>query len=69
MIPKKDLVHNTIYKGHCRNAVEARWDADKQRFVYWRNKFGVRFEEDIYHPEDEDFYDVFTPEEVKYEAI
>lgn len=63
MIPKKDLVHGAYYVGECRNADLARWDAELNVFLHWRNKFGDRFIEDIKHPEDERLYDVFVPEQ------
>lgn len=62
MIAKKDLKHGAYYAGHCRNATEARWDAVRQVFVHWREKFRRTFTEDIYHPEDEQRFDVFIPE-------
>lgn len=58
-IPKKDLIHGAYYKGTCRNATVARWNAEKEVFVHWRNKFGW-FLETICHPEDEDYFDVFV---------
>lgn len=59
MIPKKDLVIGATYQGYCRNASEAVWNGKK--FMYMREKFGSRFEEDIEHPEDDCGYDVFVP--------
>ena len=61
-IAKKDLQHGKYYRGQCRNAVEARWNADKQVFVHWRTKWGERFLETIKHPEDDAVYDVFVVE-------
>jgi hypothetical protein len=61
-IPKKDLVHGVYYHGRCRNANEARWNADQQKFVHWREKFGRKFLEEICHPEDEEHFDVFVVE-------
>lgn len=63
MITKSALVHGKYYWGHCRNASTARWNAETQRFVYWRHKFGDRYAEEICHPDDDDRYDVFTPTE------
>lgn len=60
-IPKKDLVHGTEYKGHCRNASKAVWNVDKQKFTYIRIKFGSAFLEDINHPEDDNGFDLFVP--------
>ena len=62
MIAKKDLEHGTYYQGNCRNATEARWNKSKEVFTYWRTKFGYEFLEDIKHPEDELYYDVFKVE-------
>ncbi len=61
-IAKKDLIDGAYYKGTCRNAEIARWDGKKQHFVHWRTKFGQTFLEEIKHPEDEQYYDVFVVE-------
>ena len=61
MIAKADLLHGAYYEGHCRNASIARWNAETNRFVYWRYKFGDTFAEDINHPEDDNGYDLFKP--------
>ncbi len=61
-IAKADLMHGAYYYGRCRNASIARWNADTQRFVYWRNKFGHKFVEEICHPEDDQVFDVFVVE-------
>lgn len=58
-LPKSDLVDGTWYFGHCRNSTQARWNAEKQRFEYVRTKFFYKFVEEISHPEDEKYYDVF----------
>ena len=63
-IAKKDLVHGAYYTGRCRNASEARWNADKQVFVYWRTKFDHTFLEEINHPEDDKMFDVFVVKEI-----
>ncbi len=62
MIAKKDLIDGALYKGECRNASEARWDAARNVFVYRRRKFGDEFDEDISHPDDDALHDVFVPE-------
>jgi hypothetical protein len=49
MIPKKDMVAGTYYKGFCRNCTVALWDGTK--FLYLRNKF-VYFMDTIEHFED-----------------
>jgi hypothetical protein len=64
MIKKADLKDGATYKGHCRNATEAVWHADKNCFTYQRTKFGHTFPEDIFHPEDDDGFDIFPPEEL-----
>jgi len=63
-IAKIDLVHGAYYTGRCRNASEARWNADKQVFVYWRTKFDHTFLEEINHPEDDKMFDVFVVKEI-----
>ena len=60
-IPKKDLKDNVLYEGSCRNASEAVWNEGKQKFTYWRTKFGSTYKEDINHFEDDDGYDLFVP--------
>ena len=62
-IAKKDLEHGSYYKGRCRNANEARWNADKNKFVHWRTKFNNTYLEEIRHPEDDKLFDVFVVEE------
>ena len=64
LVEKKDLVHGEYYFGDCRNADTARWDANRNKFYYWRNKFGQRFVEDINHFEDDNGFDLFYPEHV-----
>ena len=61
-IAKADLEHGAYYVGRCRNATEARWDANKNRFVHWRTKFGHKYLEEICHPEDNKHFDVFVVE-------
>ena len=61
-IAKKDLVHGQYYKGRCRNASVARWDATQERFVHWRTKWGSKFTEEICHPDDDQHFDVFVVE-------
>lgn len=61
MFAKKDLVDGATYIGTCRNAEEAVWHADKQRFTYVRSKWGSSYDEDITHPEDDEGYDIFVP--------
>ena len=63
-IAKKDLIHGAYYTGRCRNASEARWNADREVFVHWRTKFTSTFLEEIKHPEDDEFFDVFVVEQI-----
>ena len=63
MIRKSHLKDGAKYKGRCRNASEAIWDAEREVFVYQREKFGTTFPEDINHPEDDNGYDLFIPQE------
>ena len=66
MILKADLKDQAYYTGDCRNANVAKWDKAKNVFIYLRSKFGAEFEEEIYHPEDDDGHDLFIPiEEIK----
>lgn len=58
-LTKETLVHGKYYTGHCRNATEARWDAYKQKFFHWRQKFTERWVESIHCPENSIGFDVF----------
>lgn len=60
LIRKEKLIDGKIYKGHCRNASEAIWDASKGCFTYQRTKFGDTFPEDIPHPADDEGFDIFV---------
>jgi len=62
-IARQDLIHGAYYRGRCRNATEARWNADEGQFYHWRYKFGWRVD-CIKHPEDEKDFDVFVVEEL-----
>ena len=62
VIPKTLLEHGAYYQGRCRNASIARWNGDRGVFVYWRNKFGHVFLEEIRCPEDDIMFDVFVAE-------
>lgn len=59
LIPMDKLEDGVLYKGHCRNASKARWNAEKQVFVYSRYKFGRVFDEDIEPPERDRGFDIF----------
>ncbi len=61
-IAKADLEHGAYYVGRCRNASIARWNEKKQVFVYYRNKFGHVFLEEIKCPDDDILFDVFVAE-------
>ena len=68
MLKKVQLEHGKYYGGDCRNASVARWNKIQNCFTYIRTKFGSKFPEDIFHPEDDDGCDVFTPfEEIEPE--
>jgi len=61
ILPKEKLVHGGYYKGRCRNATVARWNAEEQRFYHWREKLGRIYIETIKYPTDEQepWWDVF----------
>lgn len=59
ILPKAELVDGAYYVGRCRNATVARWSAEFDCFFHWREKFDQIFVEDIKHPVDEDYFDVF----------
>jgi uncharacterized protein (DUF433 family) len=68
ILPRKRLRHGAFYKGRCRNATIARWNAQEQCFYYWREKFGRIYIQTIKYPTDEDepWWDVFdVVEELK----
>lgn len=59
IIPKESLVDGAYYVGRCRNATIARWSASNNSFFHWRIKFEQVFIEEIKHPVDETYFDVF----------
>jgi hypothetical protein len=61
LLVKSDLKDGSYYVGRCRNASVARWNASKEIFTHWRQKFESVFVEDIKHPEDDQVFDVFRP--------
>jgi hypothetical protein len=61
LLQKPTLVDSTYYVGRCRNATIARWSATHDCFYHWRVKFDRVFVEEIKHPVDETYYDVFRP--------
>ena len=58
-LPKEALQDGHLYLGNCRNASRAIWNGKK--FKYTRYKFGITFEEEINHFEDDEGNDVFVP--------
>ena len=64
-IPKKDLIVGKTYIGDTRNTTEATWDGEK--FIYKRYKWGVWFDDDVNHFEDDDEYRnaLFVPLKIK----
>lgn len=59
-IPKKNLVHGKYYIGNHRIARIAQWDAEKQKFLYWRHKFRF-FIDNCNHFEDDNGFALFVP--------
>jgi hypothetical protein len=61
ILPKDQLKHGAYYKGRCRNASVARWNAEQNCFFHWREKFGHIYIETIKYPTDEmePWWDVF----------
>ena len=61
ILPRDQLRHGAYYRGRCRNALIARWDAERGVFWHWRQKADRIFLESIKHPVDEKFerLDVF----------
>lgn len=59
LLSKDRLVDGTYYVGRCRNATIARWSATHNTFFHWRIKFTQMFIEEIKHPTDENYFDVF----------
>jgi len=52
-IAKESLRDGVYYFGRCRNSQVARWDATRQVFRYWREKFTHRYVEALRCREDE----------------
>lgn len=61
ILSKDKLAHGGYYKGRCRNATVARWNAEDQCFYHWREKLGHIYIETIKYPTDEEelWWDVF----------
>jgi calcineurin-like phosphoesterase family protein len=62
-IPMSKLQHGKFYKGRCRNALWAYWDAQEQLFYYIREKFGSEFVESICPVEKDNGFDLFVPQD------
>jgi hypothetical protein len=60
-IPLNQLKDGVCYLGKCRNSKIARWNGEKNKFVYWRHKFKYVFEEEIEHFENDNGLDFFIP--------
>jgi uncharacterized protein (DUF433 family) len=61
ILRKGQLADGRYYKGRCRNATIARWNASENCFYHWREKFGKIYIETIKYPTDEEepWWDVF----------
>ncbi len=61
ILPKDQLKHGLYYKGRCRNATIARWNAEENVFYHWRKKFDRIYIQTIKYPTDEDepWWDIF----------
>jgi uncharacterized protein (DUF433 family) len=61
ILPREALKEGHYYKGRCRNATTARWNAQENCFYYWQEKFGRILIETIRFPTDveEAWWDVF----------
>jgi len=55
---KTQLIHGAYYRGNCRNASLARWNAETDRFSFLLDDNSVA---EIDHFEDDVGYDVFYP--------
>lgn len=61
ILPRDQLRHGAYYKGRCRNATIARWNATQECFYHWCEKFGRTYIQTIKYPTDEQdpWWDVF----------
>lgn len=62
-IPINEMIDGAMYVGICRNATNARWNAEEQVFYHDRVKFGNQFVEKINHFENDNNADLFYPME------
>lgn len=60
-IPKKDLIDGQWYIGDHRRCKIAKWDANKNVFVYVREKFGQKYLDTCNHFQDDDGFALFVP--------
>jgi len=60
-IMKKDLIDGEFYIGEHRNCTLAKWNADENKFIYKRYKFGATFDDYCNHFEDDDGFALFVP--------
>ncbi len=64
MIAKKDLIHGGMYDGEVIDTYHrmvATWNANIERFIYPRHKFGLIFQDEMKHLEDETRFQAFAP--------
>lgn len=64
-IPKKDLINGQTYIGNHRRCSEAKWDEEKNKFIYKRYKFNMYFDDTCNHFEDDDGFALFVPIKIK----
>jgi hypothetical protein len=60
-IQKADLIDGAFYLGDHRRGRIAKWNAEKNRFEYWRNKFSAVYIDTCNHFEDDDGFALFVP--------
>lgn len=60
-ISKVHLIDGHFYEGDHRNARYAKWDQEKNVFLYWRQKFTSCFIDSCEHFEDYSHFAVFVP--------
>lgn len=60
-IRKDSLRDGVWYRGKCRNATFAQWDATGNRFLYLRQKFDMLYVDALNGPEDDNNFDLFFP--------
>jgi hypothetical protein len=60
-IPKKDLIDGQVYIGQHRRCVAGKWNANIQKFLYNREKWGGTITDDCNHFEDDNGFALFVP--------